>query len=598
MKRIAAILLVLFACALNRAAVAQAPAAAAKSPQPAASTSPLMATPQDAERWADETLKTLSLEQKVGQIVCPDIRGEYIAEDNPQFQGWLKLVRDYGIGGFVVYGGTPHDTARLLNRLQGEARLPLLISADFEGGPGQQFAGASEFPANMGLAAAGSEQLTYEVAKAGAREGRAIGIHLTYSPVVDVQTNPENPSAGVRSFGRDVELLGRLAGAYIRGYQENGMAATAKHFPGRGDVELIPGTDFTINNKPAERVEGEDFLAFKKAIDADVAFVMTEHIAVPSVTNGSQMPASVERQLATTWLREKLGFKGVLTSDDLWYQKMVDRFGAEKTCILALQAGHDVLLKPADPVKAIAAVVQAVKAGEIPEAQIDRSVRKLLFWKARLNLHKKRTVDLDAIASNVGIQAHRDLVQRVADESITVIVNDAFFPSSADKLGKLVHVSIQRRETDPAAALVDAKLKQAFPGIISFMIRPNIDTAVRAAALKAASVADTIVVSLFSPRTSFKDNGPLRETEQAFLDELVRQKPPRTAIMAYGNPYLVLRAGHPGAFVTGYGEGGFFGNQIVYADSFIKLLKGSITPRGKLPVKISDEIGVGTGITY
>jgi beta-N-acetylhexosaminidase len=560
--------------------------------------STLMASEQEAARWADETLKTLSLAQKVGQLICPDIRGEYIAQDHPQFQRWLTLARDYGVGGFVVYGGTPHDTARLLNRLQEAARLPLLISADFEGGPGQQFAGASEFPANMALAAAGSDRLAYEVGRVGAREGRAIGIHLTYSPVVDVQTNPQNPALGVRSFGRDVDVLGRLAAAYIRGYQENGMAATAKHFPGRGDVELLPGTDFTINRKSADRVEREDFLAFKKAIDAGVAFVMSEHIAVPAVTDGSDLPASVNKVLATTWLRDRLGFKGVLTSDDLWYPKMVARFGAEKTCILALQAGHDVLLKPADPVKAIAAVVDAVRAGQIPEAQINASARKLLVWKARLNLHRKRTVDLEAIDSNVGIQAHRDLVQQIADESITVIVNNGFFPSSPEKLRKMVHVSIQRRDTEPAAAPVDAKLKQAFPALVTFLVGPNLDPAIRAAALKAAATADTIVVSLFSPPTSFRDNGPLREPEQAFLEALVRQKPLSTVVMSYGNPYQVLYAGKPGAFVTGYGAGGFAGNQVVYADSFVKLLRGSITPRGRIPVKISDGMPVGTGITY
>ncbi len=594
MKRASSVLIVLLVC--GAAGFAVSPLIARGRAQ--AAPLPLMASEQEAGRWADETLKTLSLEQKVAQLVCPDIRGEYIAEDNPQFQRWVKLAHDYGVGGFVIYGGTPHDTAHLLNRLQAASRLPLLISADFEGGPGQQFVGASEFPANMALAAAGSDRLAYEVGRVGAREGRAIGIHLTYSPVVDVQTNPQNPALGVRSFGRDVEALGRLAGAYIRGYQENGMAATAKHFPGRGDVELIPGTDFTINRKPAERVEREDFLAFKKAIDAGVAFVMSEHIAVPSVTNGSDLPASVDKTLATTWLREKLGFKGVLTSDDLWYQKMVDRFGAEKTCVLALQAGHDVMLKPADPVKAIAAVVAAVKAGQIPEAQIDASARKLLFWKARLNLHKTRTVDLEAIDSNVGIQAHLDLVQRVADESITVIVNNGFFPSTGEKLGKIVHVSIQRRDSEPAAAPVDAKLKQAFPAMTTLVIRPNLDPAVRASAVKAAASADTIVVSLFSPPTSFRDNGSLREPEQAFLDELIRQKPRSTVVMSYGNPYLVLGARHAGAFVTGYGAGGFSGNQIVFADSFVKLLKGTIRPQGKLPVKISDDISVGTGVTF
>ena len=278
----------------------------------------------EATSWAAETLASLSLEEKVAQMICEQMRGEYTADDSKAFLYWSRLARDYGIGGFVVYGGTPRDAAHLLNRLQKLAKIPLLISSDFEGGPGQQFEGASEFPANMALSAAGSETLAYEVGKVGAIEGRAIGIHLTYSPVVDVQTRPNNPVLSVRSFGSDVELLGKMASAYIRGYQENGMLATAKHFPGRGDVDLMGDTEFLINSKPATRIEAEDLAAFKKAIDAGVTFVMSEHIAIPSLTDGSDLPASVEAKLASYWLRERLGFENVLTTDDLWYPKVVD----------------------------------------------------------------------------------------------------------------------------------------------------------------------------------------------------------------------------------------------------------------------------------
>jgi beta-N-acetylhexosaminidase len=223
----------------------------------------LTASHEEAERWASSTLETLTLEEKVAQMICEQMRGEYVAEDDEAFQYWSRLVRDYGLGAFVVYGGSPYDTAHLLNRLQKLAKIPLLITADFEGGPGQQFSGASEFPANMAFSAIGSEELMYEAAKVGAIEGRAIGIHLTYSPVVDVLTRPDNPVLNVRSFGGDIELLGKLASAYIRGYQDNGMLTTAKHFPGRGDVVLIPGTEYTVNDKPAEQVEAEDCAAFK-----------------------------------------------------------------------------------------------------------------------------------------------------------------------------------------------------------------------------------------------------------------------------------------------------------------------------------------------
>jgi len=556
----------------------------------------LTAGHQEAEKWAGETLATLSLEKKVGQMFCEQMRGEYVAENDPKFQYLLKLVKDYGVGSFVLYGGTPHDTARLLNRLQKASEIPLLITADFEGGPGQQIQGATEFPANMALSAIGSEEIAYQLGKVGALEGRAIGIHLTYSPVVDIQTRPENPVLSVRSFGRDLELLGRMAGAYIKGYQENGMLATAKHYPGRGDVELIPGTEFTVNKKAAEQVEAEDFLAFKKAIEAGVTYIMSEHIAIPSVTDGSDLPASVEKKLATFWLREKLCFKGILTSDDMWYKKVTDRFGPVKGCIMAVQAGHDAILKPASAVETIKGLVEAVKAGEISEERIDQSVKKILYWKARLNLHRDRFVDETRIASVVGVQEHLQLAQKIADLSITVLKDDGFFPLDSSRLNKVVNLSYQKKNEDTAPGIVRSKLKQAFGKIKSYHFRRDTSDEIYKDALNTAAEADIVIVSVFNQRNAYRDNGPLPENVLKFFNKIFEMKPKSTVVMSYGNPYLVKSLKKATAFIVGYGEGGFYGNQTIYADSFIKLLKGDILPKGKLPVKVSDDFPMACGI--
>ncbi len=558
--------------------------------------SPLMASHEEAMRWAQTTLKGLSLEQKVGQMVCEQMRGEYVAEGSPQLDYWLRLVREHGVGGFVLYGGTPHDTARLLNRLQRESKLPLLISADFEGGPGQQIAGAAEFPPNMALSAIGSDELAYAVGKTGALEGRAIGIHLTYSPVVDIQTQPDNPVLGGRSFGADLDLLGRMAGAYIKGYQENGMLATAKHYPGRGEVELIAGTEFTINRKPAAQVEREDLRAFKHAIDAGVVFIMSEHIAVPSLTEGSELPASVEPALTTTWLRERLGFTGVLTSDDLWYEKMTDRFGAERTGVLAVRAGHDVLLKPADAVKMIGAVVAAVRKGEIAEAQIDESVRRILYWKARLNLHRNRLVDEARISTVVGTPEHLALVRTIAERSLTVLVNDRFFPRTVEANGNVLHLVLQKQEQDMGAVAVAAKIRDAFPDSRTFVFRPTTDRGVYYAALRATAEARTVVVSVFNSRNVYRDNGPLREPDLALIRDILRIRPKSTVVMSYGNPYVAESVRAASAVVVGYGEGGFYGNQVAYADAFIRLMKGEIGAEGRLPVRVSEALPLGAGV--
>lgn len=558
----------------------------------------LTASHEEAEKWAEKTLDSLSLEKKIAQMICEQMRGEYKAEDSQEFQYLLELVREHGVGAFVLYGGTPHNIASLLNRLQKESDIPLLISADFEGGPGQQITGATEFPANMALSAIGSEEMAYALGKAGAAEGRALGIHLTYSPVVDIQTQPDNPVLGVRSFGRDIEMLGKMAGAYIRGYQENGMLATAKHYPGRGDVELIPGTEFTINNKPAEQVESEDFLAFKKAIDAGVTYIMSEHIAVPSVTNGSDLPASVEKTMATTWLRDKLGFTGILTTDDMWYKKVTDRFGPVEACVMAVEAGHDAVLKPANVGDTIKGLVEAVRSGRISEEKIDASVKKILYWKARLNLHNNRYVDEKRISSAVGIQDHLNLAAKIADESLTLLKNDGFFPSDPQALGSIVHIALQKKENDTAPGIVAGKLAGAFEPLKSFFIKPFTAETVYKNALDAAVNADTVVISLFYQRTAYVDNGPVSKKDLEFLKKIFSAKSGRTVVMSYGNPYHVTDMTGASAFAVGYGEGGFYGNQTIYADSFIKLLKGELSPKGRLPVLISDDFPMGSGVVF
>lgn len=557
-------------------------------------------TPADeAEQWAEKMLAGLTLERKFGQMICAEIAGGYIADSDPRLQEWIRLARDYGVGMFVLYGGTPRDVVHVLNRLQREAALPILMAADFEGGPGQQVSGASEFPANMAFAAARSEELMYEAAKIGAIEGRAMGIHLTYSPVVDVSIRPENPAESVRSFGGDLELLGRLVRAYVRGYQDNGMLTTAKHFPGRGDVERQPGfPGFSWISKSAEAFDAQESRAFKQAIDAGVTFIMTEHIAVPAVTGGSELPASVEKKLATDWIRSRLGFKGILTTDDLWYGQVIERFGPVEVALKAVEAGHDIILKPKNVGETIRGLVEAVEAGRISEARINQSVRRILSWKARLNLHRERFVDEDRVSSLVGTPEHLAVVQKVADRSLTLLKNDGVLPVDLDKAGKIVNISFQKAETDPSPAALAAKLAAAFPGIQNFALRPDGDPAVSEKARQAVAGADLVVLSLFVPRNRLGDAAPLRASDLALIDSVVSAKSKAVIAMSYGNPHLLRKIGGVPAFLVGYGERGWFGNQAAYFDSFIKLLRGEIKPQGRLPVKVSDDYPIGAGVGY
>jgi len=549
----------------------------------------------DGAAWAQKTLAGLSLERKIAQIITVDVTGGYLPDGDPKLERWLSLARDHGIGMFVLYGGTPRDVAHLLNRLQKAAAIPLLVSADFEGGPGQQVAGASEYPANMAFAAAGDDDLMYRAAAAGAVEGRAMGIHLTYTPVCDISWRPDNPAESVRSFGGDLELLGRMVRAYVRGYHENGMLTSAKHFPGRGDVGAMPQSPiWAWINKPAADVESQEFRAFKMGIDAGVDFVMTEHIAVPSVTDGSELPASVEKKLVSAWLKGKLGFTGVVTSDDLWYDHVVARFGAEEIAVKAFEAGHDVILKPKDSVATIAAMAAAVRSGRIPESRIDEAVRKILTLKARLGLHRSRLVDEARVGEFVGTPAHQALVQEIADRSLTLIKNEGVVPlaagaASAGVTAKIVNINVQKVDGDPMPSTLSAKLAAAFPGVKSFTLRPDMDAGYYETVWKAVGESDVVVLSLFVQRTRLGDAAPFRESDLAFLRKVIAAKPKGVVAMSYGNPQLYRKIPDVAAFLVGYGERGWFGNQGVYFDSFIKALKGDLTPSGHLPVRMGSD---------
>jgi beta-N-acetylhexosaminidase len=554
---------------------------------------------KEASDWAQKTLANLTIEKKVAQLICVDISGTYLPEDDPRFESWLKLAGQYGIGGFVLYGGTPYYVAHLLNRLQKEAEIPLLISADFEGGPGQQVTGASEFPANMAFSATQDENLMYRAAKIMAEEGRAMGIHLTYTPVADVSVFPDNPGESVRSFGGDIEQMRRFLKAYIKGYKETGMLTTAKHFPGRGGMKKFadfPG--FTYLEGSAKEINQNEFMAFKYAIDAGVNFIMTEHIAVPSVTGGSKLPASVEPLLVDGIIRKQLGFEGIITTDDLWYEHVTSRFGAEEVALKALEAGHDILLKPKDPVATIQAVVDAVKKGRISEAQIDSSVYKLLVQKALLGLHRNSLVDVDRCRKIVGTVGHQQLVKEVADRSITLLKNEGVFPLSKWDPGHTVHITIQKTEDQPVVRELAQKLTSAFEGIANYSLKPGLGDPDYEKIKSAADQAELVILSFFVQRERYKDPAPVSQDDLKLIDYIINTKPGKVIAISYGNPFIINKIKKVPAFLICYGEGGWYGNQTVYFDSFTRILKGKLIPSGKLPVLVASDYPIGYGLTY
>ena len=398
---------------------------------------------KDAARWVDKTMKALTLDQKIGQLIVSSIQSSYTSTDSDRFDDLLALVRQYHLGGLHVFGvsepapavllnpaygsvtlGQPFEAASLLNRLQAVASVPLMNSGDFEAGVGFRIAGATAFPRAMAFGAAGDERLAFEAGRITAVEARALGVHVNFAPVVDVNNNPRNPVINTRSFGEDPTRVGALASAYVRGLMQGGMIATLKHFPGHGDTDVDTHLGLATITHPIERLEAVEWAPFRAGMVAGAGGVMIGHIQMPSVDPGPDAPASLSRVAITDVLRGRLGFRGLVYTDSLSMNPIPDRWSPGDAAVLAIKAGSDVVLHSPDDRAAFDGLKAAVGRGEITVTRLDESVRRLLEAKARFGLHRSRLVSLDALPASVGTRAHQAVAREVSQRSVTLIKDE------------------------------------------------------------------------------------------------------------------------------------------------------------------------------
>ena len=337
-----------------------------------------------ARRWVEETLARLRIDEKVGQLVTPTFRSIYTSSDSAIYDDLRELVREHHVGGVHVFGGRrarpdvllnptysrttlghPLAAASLLNRLQAAAEIPLLVTADFETGVGFRMAGATNFPRAMAFGAAGDPRLAFEAGRVTAVEARAIGVHVNFAPVVDVNNNPRNPVINTRSFGEDPATVGRLAAAYVEGLAAGGMIAAVKHFPGHGDTDVDSHLALPVIRHPRERLEAVELPPFRAGIAAGAGAVMTAHVALPALDPDLRNPATFSAPIATALLRDDLGFDGLVFTDSMRMRAITRMLPPAVAAARAVAAGHDVVLHSPDDRAALAGVKAAVADGTI-----------------------------------------------------------------------------------------------------------------------------------------------------------------------------------------------------------------------------------------
>src|SRR4051812_25823285 len=394
---------------------------------------------KDGDKWAQKTLKKLSVEEKIGQLIMVRALAEFQNVESPAYTSLRDDIRKYHLGSVIITvrvdGGfllrnQPYEAAMVTNRLQRDSDLPLLVAADFERGLSMRLLATPMFPHAMAFGAAGKPEYAEAFGKVVAKESRAIGVHWNFFPVADVNSNPANPIINTRSYGEDPKLVGELLAAYIKGSRDGGMLSTAKHFPGHGDTDTDSHLELARVSGSLERLHSVELPPFQKAIDAGVDSIMVAHVTVPALEPDPNRPATISHKVITDLLINQMHFGGMIVTDALDMKALTGVFhgsehdAAGRAAVEAFKAGNDLMLMPSDLDGAYNGLLSAAKSGELKQADIDMRGLKVLRAKAALGLYKGRLVNMDKIAEVVGRPEDMALAQQVADSAITLAKDD------------------------------------------------------------------------------------------------------------------------------------------------------------------------------
>ena len=562
-------------------------------------TAPLSAADQ---RWVDRTLASLTLRQKVGQLMMPWVAGDYVAVGSPEFEEVRKWVQDDEVGGLVLSIGLPLSYAAKLNELQSRARVPLLIASDMENGPGMRLGniyalpsmlpqgGGTVFPPVMALGATRSEDLAFKLGQVLGSEARAIGVHMAFGPVLDVNSNPLNPIINTRSFGENPELVSRLSQAYIRGARSMGLMTTGKHFPGHGDTDVDSHLDLPTIRADRAQLDSIDLPPFRNAVGAGIDGIMTAHIAVVGVEGPNAGPATLSHGFMTGILRDEMRFPGVLFTDAMVMGGVARRYGATEPLVMAVEAGADVLLMPHSVPEAIATVVDAVKSGRLSESRIDASVRRILTAKARAGLRTGRLVDLNAVDRIVDIPEHTRVADEIAERSITLAEDrQGLVPLAVDSSKKILAITYADPTDLVAGTTFNAELASRIPAIQTIRVDNRTSDAEFAGLAARADSAGVIVVSAYVSPREFAGSVGTQGGFAPFVEKLALSGKP-IIVISFGSPYLLNAFPSVSSYLLAWG-----GAPISQRAAALALV-GEREIDGHLPISLPPTVPFGAGV--
>ena len=572
-------------------------------PERSASSTPTTPTPQnvagvDSMRqtsWVrepvDSILQTLSLQQKVGQLIMPWLLGDYVSTAADRFDRALSWVEEHAVGGIIISIGSPLDAAAKLNALQRRSRLPLIVAADLEWGAAMRMVGATGFPMPMAFGATGRELDAYQLGRITAVEARSVGIHWTFSPVADLNNNPDNPIINTRSFGEDPDAVGKLVAAYIRGASEHGLLTTAKHFPGHGDTGTDSHIAIPVLDACWDRLDRLELEPFRAAIAAGVSSVMTAHVALPCFEdNGSPRPATFLPAMMSGVLRDSLGFDGIVVTDALSMGAIVSEYGAGESAVLAFLAGSDLLLIPDDIGRAADAMVAAVEAGRITMDRLDASVRRLLVAKQEAGLFVRRTVSLDSIPEVVAQQDHLRIANDIAARALTLIQAGPI-QQWRSRRGRTAVVTYAEETNLSIGDVLIGELRGLGETVNPFRLYPSSGAMSYDSAQAIIGRNDRVVFAASVRPIAGRGHVDLPHPLAALITDTDTNTDKATALVSFGSPYLLNQlTTFGGAYLLAWNA--ISANERAVAHA----LRGGAPISGRSPITLSDRFPRGHGI--
>lgn len=550
------------------------------------------------EEWVESQFQQLTLEERIGQLFMVAAYSNKEGEQHQQHQAFIEhLIQQYNIGGLIFFQGDPIRQAKLTNQYQSTTKTPLLIAIDAEWGLGMRLRDTVSYPRQMTLGAIQNNQLIYNMGAEIARQLKLLGIHINFAPVMDINTNPDNPGVGNRSFGDSKGIVASKGVAYIQGLQDHGVLAVAKHFPGLGEASKDSHLELPVLLQDTARLEHIELYPFNQAIAAEVGGIMVAHTYIPAYDTTLNRATSLSPQLVTKLLKQKLGFQGLVFTDALNMKAVSKYYQPGEVDLLALQAGNDILLFPEDVPKAITLIKAAIEKGELDTALIEQKVKKILAVKYQMNLHQWKPIELEGLNEKINTPHAKLLKQQLFEQAITLVANqDNLLPLTQLNKHQIASLSIIKQPDATKVTTPDATKKQMMattkpPTTFSQFLgkyapvthytlnRASLDTTILQQLAGVLEKYTLVIVDLHNLSGTRSNQFGLEPELLQFLAKL-QQSQAKVVLVVFGSVYSLELFQHMDHLITAYQD------DPVAEQVVPQIIFGALPAVGTLPVHI------------